>query len=80
MDLRLKTDSGHGKPNNTTFAGKAVVFLLLLTVVAMFLPIWPYSQTWGYIPAMLAAVALIGLMLLLFRGTPHTGLSRSRLS
>ena len=47
-------------------AAVLIILLVVLTVVA--LPIWGYSESWGYIPGGIAALLLIIVAVLMLAG------------
>ncbi len=46
----------------------ALLLLLMILVLAGIVPVWPYSRTWGYIPASTTGLIILILIVLLIMG------------
>ena len=46
---------------------KQVTVMFLVVIVAL-LPIWPYSQGWGYYPSSTVGLVLVVIIVLVFLG------------
>lgn len=47
--------------------GTVLLIVLILLLVGAF-PAWPYSNSWGYMPSSVVALALVVVIVLLVRG------------
>lgn len=56
---------------NLRIASRSVLLAVVAFTLVLMLPIWPYSSSWSYYPALAAAIILVGLGAIFFHLTPR---------
>jgi len=47
----------------------AILLVILLILLIVGLPTWPYSRDWGYYPSGILGMVLVGVLILMLTGT-----------
>lgn len=56
---------------NMRIVARTMLFVVLVLLLILLLPVWPYSSGWGSYPSLAVAALLVALIILLYRITPR---------